>query len=401
MSNLGMKVHFHKPELSSVYQPLCPRTIMTLWSQRHGDAVLSCGLSWSAKGALDGKAIVHCCVVSVHLGYVRRPRGRVETQNEIVWLLPQCSPLRSTLLQLEQCYTFYVGKKGGSICLYFLWSTFSLLGKAVSVWKVPKQSLIFGLDFLSPSMNRQQTPANLTIRKGTLMGFLPLLLLLCDFRICLANGYWACLCTALMPKAWLLLLFYVHCCGTDGEQITRVAVGRQKRSLAWELFSGQPAEKGTSAYVVRGITAIIAWMLLLSLSTWHSLCPVESTGTPTLTPCITGGKFWYHSICVELSTHKAENDLGRAVYDIHPVLLWYLSYLDLECPYEHCREVKMLEQQKRSSLCHHAQIWPVGFSGLFTSESVHREINNLWYLVSEGRERERREDRGQGEQPSL
>lgn len=133
MSNLGIKVHFHKPGLSSVYQPLCPWTIMTLWSQRQGDAVLLCGLSWSAKGALDGKAIVHCCVVSVHLGYVRWPRGRAETQNEIVWLLPQYSPLRSTLLTLEQCYTFYVGKKGGSICLYFLWSTFSLLGKAVSV----------------------------------------------------------------------------------------------------------------------------------------------------------------------------------------------------------------------------------------------------------------------------
>lgn len=392
MSNLGIKVHFHKPELSSVYQPLCPWTIMTLWSQRQGDTVLLCGLSWSAKGALDGKAIVHCCVVSVHLGYVRRPRGRAETQNKIVWLLPQCSPLRSTLLTLEQCYTFYVGKKGGSICLYFLWSTFSLLGKAVSMWKVWKQSFIFGLDFLSPSVNCQQMPlnkapmiavatfsipANLTTRKGTLMGFLPLLLPLCDFRICFANGYWACLCTALMPNAGFWLLLYLHGCRTDGDQITRVTVGRQKKCLAWEPFSGQHAERGTPAYVVRGITAIKAWMLLLLLSTWHRLCPVESTGIPTLKPGITRGEIWCHSICVELSTPKAENDLGGAEYGIHPVLLWYISYLDLECPYEHCRQVKVLEQRKCSSLGHYAQVWPAGSSGLFTSELVHSEINNL------------------------
>lgn len=267
MSNLNIKVHFHKPELSSTYQPLRPWTIMTLWSQRHGDTVLLCGLSWSAKGVLDRETIVHCCVVSVHLGYVRRPRGRAETQNETVLLLPQCSTLRSTLLQLEQCYTFYVSKKWGSICLYFLWSTFSLLGKAVSVWKARKQSFIFGLDFPSPSMNLQQTPvkqapmtalatfstpANLTIRKGTLMDFLPLLLPFFDFRICFANGCWACLCTALMPNTGFLLLLYWQGWGTDGEQITRVTVGRQKRSLAWEPFSGQPAEKGTPAYVVQG-----------------------------------------------------------------------------------------------------------------------------------------------------
>lgn len=99
--------------------------------------------------------------------------------------------------------------------IFFTWKS------CLCVWKARKQSFIFGLDFISPSMNLQQTPvnqapmiafatfstpANLTIRKGTLMDLLPLLLPFFDFRICFANGCWACLCTVLMPNTGFLLL---------------------------------------------------------------------------------------------------------------------------------------------------------------------------------------------------
>lgn len=172
-------------------------------------------------------------------------------------------------------------------------------------------------------------------------------------------------------------------CSTDKAEEQMVSkspgslwVGRRE-VLQGRLSVGTLLRRAHRPMLFRGITAIKAWMLLLLLSTWHNLCPVESTGTPRLTPGITRGEIWCHFICVELLTHKAENDLGWAVYNIHPVLLWHVSYLDLERPSEHCREVEVLKQRKRSSLGHYTQIWPAGPSGLSTSESVHSEINNL------------------------
>lgn len=87
--------------------------------------------------------------------------------------------------------------------LYFLWSTFSFLGKAVSVRKVRKQSSTFGLDFLPLSASHQKIPvnkalmitfstfsipANLTIKKEALMHVLPLHPPVFVFRICLLMG---------------------------------------------------------------------------------------------------------------------------------------------------------------------------------------------------------------------
>lgn len=200
-------------------------------------------------------------------------------------------------------------------------------------------------------------------------------------------------------------------CSTDKAEEQMVSkspgslwVGRRE-VLYGRLSVGSLLRRAHRPMLFRGITAIKAWMLLLLLSTWHHLCPVESTGTPRLTPGTTGGEIWCHSVCVELSTHKAENDLGRAVYGIQPVLLWHISYLNLERPSEHCREVKVLEQRKCSSLGHYTQIWPAGPSGLSTSELVHSEINNLKNQKISSKqgekERKKREGQGQGEQPRL
>lgn len=203
--------------------------------------------------------------------------------------------------------------------LYFLWSTFSFLGKAVSVRKVRKQSSTFGLDFLPLSASHQKIPvkkaltitfstfsipANLTIKKGALMHVLPLHPRFC-FQDLLANGCQACLCAVCMCDKGVCY------CSTDKtvEQMLSKSPGslggHRREALNGSLSAGsllrkahQPMLLGASqpskhdcCHPLVPDTAFAQWNLLVP---------------QMLTPCITWVKIWHHSTCVELSDHRAE-----------------------------------------------------------------------------------------------